>query len=305
MHLNDSEDPAANISFQVPQTIEEPSLEDAVPNDISYIAEDGRLVEYTIVENGSQKGGLKLADSNGYTYTVKKRRKNGQIDWACSIRNKVVWCKASLKQNGMSFVRGPQPHIHTGIAGAKEATEIRAEIKNTAAKEVFTSSSQIVKKVLLEKVAHGQPLVALPNLDNLGRAVNRHRQSLRPKEPKTLEELVHFEVDEAFISRDFLRSTVTVGQKKHFIFATDTMLTLLKLAKTWYMDGTFKVVKTPFTQLFSIHSFVRQEKDIKQVPLMFCLMSGRKKKDYKKVLKEIKELLAQNDRDGNDRTVNL
>ena len=90
MHLNDSEDPAANISFQVPQTIEEPSLEDAVPNDISYVAEDGREVEYTVVENGSQKG-LKLADSNGYTYTVKKRRKNGQIDWACSIRNKVVF----------------------------------------------------------------------------------------------------------------------------------------------------------------------------------------------------------------------
>ena len=244
-------------------------------------------------------------DSNGYTYTVKKRRKNGQIDWTCSIRNKALWCKASVKQNGISFVRGPQPHIHNGKAGAKEATEIRAEIKKTAAKEVFTSSSQIAKKVVLEKVAPGQPMEALPNLDNLARAANRHRQGLRPEEPKALEDLENFEVDETFISPDFLRSTVTVGQKKHFIFATDTMLTLLRLAKTWYLDGTFKVVKTPFTQLFSIHAFVRQEEDMKQVPLMFCLMSGRKQKDYKKVLKEIKKLLTQNGRDENDLTVNL
>ena len=107
MDLDDSEDPTANISFQEPQPIEEPSLQDAVPNERSDIVEGDCEVEYT--ESGSQKGRLKLADSNGYTYTVKKRRKNSQIDWTCSVRNKALWCKASVKQNGMSFVRGPQP----------------------------------------------------------------------------------------------------------------------------------------------------------------------------------------------------
>ena len=62
-------------------------------------------------------------------------------------------------------------------------------------------------------------------------------------------------------------------------------------AKTWYVDGTFKLCKAPFTQLLTINAFVRSEEHPKQIPLVFVLMSGKKKKDYRAMVKEILRFL--------------
>ena len=45
------------------------------------------------------------------------------------------------------------------------------------------------------------------------------------------------------------------------------MLSLLKEAKTWYIDGTFHVIRRPFQQLLSIHAFVKRGGTMKHVPL--------------------------------------
>ncbi len=108
-----------------------------------------------------------------------------------------------------------------------------------------------------------EPLPALRNPEYLARAANRHRQKMRPAEPTDLE----FEVNEDHIPEDFLKSDVKVDGRRHLVFATQNMLDLLSKSKTWYIDGTFKVVKEPFTQLFTIHSFVRSGECVKQVPL--------------------------------------
>ena len=66
-------------------------------------------------------------------------------------------------------------------------------------------------------------------------------------------------------------------------------LNLAKAAnyKNWYVDDTFKLCKAPFTQLLTVNAFVRRKDHAKQVPLVFALMSGKKKKDYRAVIREI------------------
>lgn len=87
------------------------------------------------------------------------------------------------------------------------------------------------------------------------------------------------------IPEDFLVRDVKSGNFRHLIFATPDQLQLLSHARTWYMDATFKIVKRPFVQLFSIHAFLNSDDgtSAKQVPLAFAFMSRRKVKDYKKV----------------------
>ena len=92
---------------------------------------------------------------------------------------------------------------------------------------------------------------------------------MRPDEPTSLQ----FDIDERHVAENFFQADISVGS--------------CRKAKRWYIDGTFHVVKPPFYQLLSVHAFLRQDENIKQVPLAFFLMSGKHKVDYAAVLKTL------------------
>ena len=134
-----------------------------------------------------------------------------------------------------------------------------------------------------------EPMGALPNPSYIARAVNRLRKNCRPEDPTDLE----FEPNEDCLPDNFLRADVRAGRKRHLVFATDAQLQQLIRARTWYLDGTFKLVRQPFTQLFSVNAFVRSGAHMKQVPLAFVLMSGKRTEDYKKVRKSSQPNLSE------------
>ena len=79
--------------------------------------------------------------------------------------------------------------------------------------------------------------------------------------------------------------------RRHLVLASDKQLEVLQQSKTWYMDATFKLCRQPFTQLLTLNAFVKNGDFIKQVPLVFVIMSGKKKSDYKAVLQSIISIL--------------
>ena len=113
------------------------------------------------------------------------------------------------------------------------------------------------------------------------------RQRQRPNDPTDLE----FVLQEEHIPAGFLQKDIRVRERRHLVFATEQQLNKLNSAKTWYIDGTFKLCCHPFTQLVTTNAFVRSDDHIKQVPLVSVSMSGKKKEDYTKVLKSIVHLL--------------
>ena len=65
-----------------------------------------------------------------------------------------------------------------------------------------------------------------------------------------------FQIAEDFIPDDFLRADVRVGEARHLIFATEHQLDVMSSAKTWYLDGTFKVLLTVTTiNLYKRHTY--------------------------------------------------
>ena len=166
------------------------------------------------------------------------------------------------------------------------------QVKRKAKRDVFTSAADIAEDVVLNSVRGADISCPVSSLENLARVANRYREKMRPIEPQDL--TFNLQLDQ--IPEGFFKADLTVGNRRHLIFATDVMLQLLSKARTWYIDGTFKVVKKPFTQLVSFHAFIKSEDKVKQVPLVFILMSGKRQQDYVAVIQKILDLLPSEPR---------
>lgn len=262
---------------------EEPLLQiDVIPDDTDLLL-DGPI-SYKLIEGGNRKAGLLLVDSLGFTY-AKKRTTGVAVWWRCRTGKN---CLATVRQpvGTCLYERGQKTHNHAAKPGIEIKSTIRATVKATARANMFATSTDIVNQAFGEI---NLPAVEaeLPNFNTLLRQANRVRENLRPRHPHDLD----FQLDVDNIPDGFFQKDIKHKGQRHIILATALQLEYLSRAKVWFLDGTFKVVREPFSQLFTIHSFIKVGSGMKQVPLCFVYMSGKKQSDYKIVLKTILSLL--------------
>lgn len=84
--------------------------------------------QYQILDGVSERGKRKLVDDLGYSYSLKQRRVRGSIDWCCSVRNKKVYCYATVSQHGNKFRRGRHEHNHPPTPGLATCLSIKAKV---------------------------------------------------------------------------------------------------------------------------------------------------------------------------------
>ena len=266
--------------IDIPQGFEESVIHDPIPVDANAAAD---TITYKIGK--SIRGSDQLISSDGYSYGVQRRNKNGTVRWQCVVRNKNVTCYAAVFQTGNTFVHNETTHNHPGVPAAYVKNSMRASGIASAISNPYKSGLSIAKELQRDN-----RLPKMPATTTMARTYNRHREKTRPKHPSTLE---NFTIDQNHVP-DFLETwELTIGKQVHIMWSSIQQQGLLRRAKTWYVDGTFKLVKHPFAQLFSIHAFISNGEVMKQVPLMFVLMSRRKIIDYRKVLFVIQDRLGQ------------
>jgi len=70
------------------------------------------------------------------------------------------------------------------------------------------------------------------------------------------------------------------------MFGTTENLTLLQQNDHWFIDGTFKVAPTLFTQVFTIHALINNS----AYPLVYVLLPNKTEHGYELVMQKILEL---------------
>ena len=286
-------------SYQEPDILHEATLQPQVPQP-NFIPYQEQPITYKLVERGSIKGNDILCDSLGYKYYRKKdsRIKPENWIWICNHQKKGSRCRGRiLTRNGEKSRAG----IHTCSPKYKPElrTEIYRDLREQGLVQRHRSGQEMAEEYLINLPEDNmmEEHNFLPSVVNLQATINHHRRRNFPAEPKQLDFDLDFEFIEgqANIPANFVRKDIHCNSgSRHIILASAEMLQLMHRAFTWFCDGTFKVVKKPFYQLFSIHVFVKSGDSLKQVPVAFIMMSSRTKDDYISVFQELLNLLPEN-----------
>ncbi|KAL8562052.1 hypothetical protein ACOMHN_031823 [Nucella lapillus] len=265
---------AQESSFVVPVEEEEPSLLDEPVQAVAMVPAE---LTFEVIPRATARGRPLLVDSDGYALRDSSRKTRSDA--------------LEMHAEGDVFSHGIHEHAHASDTGTATKAKLVRDVKEEALVNPFQSAYTIAECLVtqVDRAPNQRPV------DYLGRIGNRRCQQGRPKHPTEPE----FDLAMDHVPAEFEMADITVGTRRHLLFFTQHQLDLLKTARRWFVDATFKVVKAPFTQLWSVHTFARVDNKTTQLPLAFALMSGKRRRDYQAVLRALKgELRRLNGEDA-------
>ena len=76
------------------------------------------------------------------------------------------------------------------------------------------------------------------------------------KRPRTFD----FDSEEDAVPEGFFHHDIKTKNCHHLMFVNELMINILSCTRNWFVDGTFMIVKQPFTQLLNINTFIKCDK---------------------------------------------
>lgn len=243
---------------------------------------------YAISETVSQRGNTQII-CNNYKFSFNRVLLSGETRWRCIQKN----CKAVLLTIGQGTGRtassGNVDHNHENISDrVLQRQHISAAAKRKATNDLCERPSKILCSIL----PNNDKNLQISDLKCVKENMYNARRKSMPTLPRSVEE-VHRALNDlqpiTHRGEDFLLENDS--NSNIVILTTKTNLQCLCLAEKLYMDGTFNYCTKFFTQLFTVHGYLKGH----YIPLAFCLLKTKSECTYKKCLERLVYHAAKND----------
>ena len=239
-------------------------------------------MEFTKSRKGSD-----MISYKGFLYRKDKTKLN-TINWRCAKAG----CKGRLTTD-LQYRQQQQPPVSSGVhmhpPNPAELTVRRVEnIVKTSAVTTRDPPRRIVEDAIAcvnEEVA-----ASVGSSTNLRQIIRRKRKATNnsPPVPATIGELlIPNQLRQTTDQRTFLLYDSGFGDvNRMLIFSTDQFLQSLHDSEHWMCDGTFKVARNLFYQVYTVHALIRNN----VLPCVFVLLPNKQHVTYSRMWTEIKSL---------------
>lgn len=244
---------------------------------------------------------------DGYSYVKSRERKN-KVYWDCQkVRARECSARAitlDVTQDPIVVIQGPDKsvHSHPPNQDAVKAMALVEELKTTAQSQPSLPPALLVRDTLSQ--ATPRVLSQLPLRENLRQTVCRERRQNLPSNPKCIadleqlpDEFTKTTLDEQFVLHDNY-GTQDEDEGRVIVFATRKNIEVLCRSEVWFLDGTFKVCPSLFTQVFTIIGTRKRitpcgTGEETPVPLVYALLEGKHEEEYSRVLEVVRDAVQR------------